>query len=158
MELKKIIILGSSGSGKTKILEYLCENTTKTTAMDYGNTVLEGTKVHFFVPSGKERFGFMQEVLSKNVDGAIIIIDSTNGITEIDLKIMNFIKEKGVSYVIFANKQDIDNKDLNTDSINVPIIPTTAINGGGIDDGLKLLLKLIDENETYIETKTAYGC
>jgi signal recognition particle receptor subunit beta len=86
----------------------------------------------------------MQEVLSKNVDGAIIIIDSINRITEIDLKIMNFIKEKGVPYVIFANKQDINNKDLNTDSINVPIIPTTAINGGGIDEGLKLLLKLID--------------
>lgn len=152
MELKKIIILGSSGSGKTKILEYLCENTTKTTAMDYGNTVLEGTKVHFFVPSGKERFLFMQEVLSKNVDGAIIIIDSTNGITEIDLKIMNFIKEKGVPRVIFGNKQDLINKNLNIEFGDIPIIPTIATTGHGIKEGLIRLFQIMNKENARIKT------
>lgn len=150
MELKKIIILGSSGSGKTTVLEYICTNTIKTAAMDYGNTILNGIKAHFFVPSGKERFSFMQEVLSKNVDGAIILIDSTKGITENDLKILNFIKEKEVHGVIFRNKQDKTSKNLNIEFYDFPVIPTIATTGQGIKKGLKMLFELMNEKNVVV--------
>ncbi|MGF7117918.1 GTPase domain-containing protein [Methanobacterium oryzae] len=150
MKFKKIIIFGSSGSGNTTTLEYICANIVKTAAMDYGNTVLNGIKVHFFAPSGKERFGFMHEVLSKNVDGAIILIDSTKGITENDLKILNFIKEKKVPEVIFENKQDKGSKNLNIEFYNIPVIPTIATTGHGIKKGLITLFELMNEKTTMI--------
>lgn len=150
MKLKKIIILGSSDSGKTTALEHICANTINTTAMDYGNTVLNGIKAHFFAPSGKERFGFMHEVLSKNIDGAIILIDSTKGITENDIKILNFIKEKKIPEVIFENKQDLNSNNLNIEFHDVPIIPTIATTGQGIKKGLKILFELMNEKNTII--------
>jgi signal recognition particle receptor subunit beta len=90
----------------------------------------------------------MQEVLCKNINGAIILIDSIKGITETDEEIMNFIEEKNVPYVIFANKQDLDGK-IQIDTDNVPVIPTVATTCHGIFEGLNILLELIEKNELF---------
>ncbi len=138
----KIIILGSSGSGKTTTLKHICNDMVKTAAMDYGKTTINGKKVHFFCPSGHERFKFMQEVLSKNIDGAIIIIDSSKGITPTEKEFIEYIKLKRVPYVIFANKHDLKNMPLNNEFKLV--IPTVATIGQGIENGLSILLGMID--------------
>jgi signal recognition particle receptor subunit beta len=151
METKKVIITGASNSGKTTALEHICNSKIKTESMDYGKTIIGNEKIHFFIPSGKERFNFMYDVLSQNIDGAIIFVDNTKGITGIDRKIIDFIKEKRVPYVIFTNKQDLCSKTLNI-KFNVPTIPTIATKGHGIEEGLKKLLKLMN-NKNNIEIK-----
>jgi small GTP-binding protein len=155
MDIQKIIILGVSGSGKTTTLKHICKDMVKTTAMDYGKTIVNGKKIHFFSPSGQVRFKFMQEVLCKNIDGAIILIDSTKGINDADEEILNFIENKGVPYVIFANKNDLK-RVVEMDKI--PVIPTTAITGQGITNGLNILLKLIEQNNDYEKNKIACAC
>lgn len=156
MDVKKIVILGASGSGKTTTLKHICSNMITTTALDYGKTVINGKKVHFFCSSGHERFKFMQEVLCKNINGAILIIDNNKGFTENDEEMIDFIKEKKVAYVIFANKQDLDDKIQINKKINKmksPLIPTVATTGQGINNGLNILLALIDQKNPFKENK-----
>lgn len=148
MEVKKIIILGDSESGKTTVLNHICSNMVKTTALDYGKIIINGKKVHFFCSSGHKRFKFMQEVLCQNINGAIIVIDSIKGISETDEEIINFVNKKEAPYVIFSNKQDLDGK-IQIDKDNVPVIPTIATTGHGINKGLNILLELIEKNELF---------
>lgn len=143
MEVKKIIVLGDSGSGKTTALENICENLTETTALDYGKALINGEKTYFFCSAGNKRFSFMQDIISKNLDGAIIFIDNTIGITKNSMRLIRFIEEKHVPYVIFANKHDINKEPLNMD-VNAPIISTNAITGQGIESGLDRLFNLMN--------------
>ena len=110
----KIVVLGSYNSGKTTTLETLCQKKAKieykgtTIALDYGNTMIGGEKVHIFGSPGQERFEFMREILSQGLDGAIVVIDSSKGISNVDETIINKLNLQDVPYVLFANKQDIN--------------------------------------------------
>lgn len=147
----KIVILGSYNSGKTTTLENMCEKVTKveyngtTISLDYGNMSIDGKKLHIFTTPGQERFKFMREILSQGLDGAIVVIDSSKGLASTDINIINRLNLNDIPYVIFANKQDIKSQELNLEDIaDAPIIPTVASTGEGIQDGLHLLLNLLE--------------
>lgn len=152
----KIVILGAYHSGKTTTLEKICKRTTKveyngtTIALDYGNTILDGMKIHIFGSPGQDRFKFMREILSKGLNGAIVVVDSTKGPTNTDAEIIKNLNENRIPYVIFANKQDLKREDFDIEDVlpEVPIIPTVAKDGTGIHQGLELLLELI-QNRTW---------
>jgi small GTP-binding protein domain len=151
----KIVILGSADSGKTTTLETLLnrrnEKVTKiefngtTVALDYGNTTINGERIHIFATPGQERFKFMRDILSNGLSGAIVVIDNSKGVTNTDMRIMEDLNSTNVPYIVFSNKQDIAPGDLESEHIsqNVPIIPTTAKTGEGIQEGLEVLLKLV---------------
>ena len=151
----KIVILGSADSGKTTTLETLLnrrnEKVTKiecngtTVSLDYGNTIINGEKVHIFGSPGQERFKFMREILTTNLSGAIVVIDNSVGVTSTDIQIMENLNNSNIPYVIFANKQDIAPGNLESEYIkpHIPVIPTTAKVGEGIQEGLETLLKLV---------------
>jgi hypothetical protein len=145
----KIVILGSYNSGKTTTLENICEKMTKveyngtTISLDYGNITVDGKKVHIFTTPGQERFKFMREILTQGLDGAIVVIDSSRGLTSTDQNIIKRLNKNQIPYVVFANKQDIVSDDLDFNGIDAPIIPTIAREGEGVEDGLNLLLTLI---------------
>ena len=151
----KIVVLGSYNSGKTTTLENLCQKKAKieyngtTIALDYGNTMIEGEKIHIFGSPGQERFEFMREILSKGLDGAIVVIDSSKGISNVDETILKKLNIKDVPYVLFANKQDISTSIIEHHIIKpeTPIIPTVATSGKGIGDGLLTLLHMIKNKE-----------
>lgn len=144
----KIVVMGAHNSGKTTTLEQICHNRAKveyngtTTALDYGNTMIGEEKVHFFGTPGQERFRFMRRILSEGLDGAILVIDNSNGITSTDNEILERLEQFKVPYVVFSNKQDLNSGELKLE-IDVPIIPTVAQNGDGIHEGLQILLKMV---------------
>jgi len=147
----KIVVLGSYNSGKTTTLENICQKKAKieyngtTISLDYGNTIIEGEKVHIFGSPGQERFEFMREILSQGLDGAIVVIDSSKGISNVDETILTKLNIKDVPYVLFANKQDIKPNIIEHHIIKpeTPIIPTIATSGKGIGEGLLTLLHMI---------------
>jgi small GTP-binding protein len=145
----KIVILGSYNSGKTTTLENLCQKKTKvdykgsTIALDYGNTHLDGEKVHLFSTPGQERFRFMREILSRGLDGAIVVVDNSHGATSLDLEIMGTLEEGDIPYVVFSNKQDLNRDRLVLDSLDPVIIPTIAEEGQGLLEGLTMLLEIV---------------
>ena len=144
----KIVVLGAYNSGKTTTLEQICHNRAKveyngtTTALDYGNTMISGEKVHFFGTPGQDRFRFMRRILSEGLDGAILVVDNSKGITSTDQEILGRLNEFKVPYVVFSNKQDLNSDDLEIDS-NAPVIPTIAQEGEGILEGVGTLLEII---------------
>jgi small GTP-binding protein len=147
----KIVVLGSYNSGKTTTLENICQKKTKieykgtTIALDYGNIVIDGEKIHIFGSPGQERFEFMREILSKGLDGAIVVIDSSKGISTVDEAIINKLNSQDIPYVLFANKQDISTSAVEHHLIkhDTPIIPTVATSGHGVSEGLSTLLKMV---------------
>jgi uncharacterized protein len=147
----KIVVLGSYNSGKTTTLENICQKKAKieykgtTIALDYGNTEIEGEKVHIFGSPGQERFEFMRDILSNGLDGAIVVIDSSKGLSNVDEAILNKLNFKDVPYVLFANKQDISSCAIEHHTIKpeTPIIPTVATSGQGIGEGLLILIQMI---------------
>ena len=147
----KILILGSYNSGKTTTLENICHNKAKveyngtTISLDYGNTQIDGKKVHLFASPGQERFRFMREVLSRGMDGAIVVVDNSQGVTDLDLEIIQTLHQGQVPYVVFANKQDLNTAELDLNGFKAQIIPTTAHEGKGIQEGLDLLLNMVQE-------------
>lgn len=144
METKKILVLGNSDSGKKTALKHICNNLVETEAASYGKTIRNNKKLQIFSPSSAERFQFMKDILSKNMDGTIIVIDNTQGITPNCEEMIDFVEEKDVPYIIFANKQDLNNGPLYSHYPCVHIIPTEAISGKGVIEGLNILLGLME--------------
>lgn len=142
---KKVVIFGDYDSGKTTTLEQLCEKTVKveyngvTVALDYGNMILDGEKIHLFATPGHERFRFMLEIIASGLDGAIIVVDNTRGVTAAEERIMDSLEESGIPYVVFANKQDLDDSTLEINR-EADVIPTIATENVGLLKGLKILL------------------
>ncbi|BDH79322.1 MAG TPA: GTP-binding protein [Methanothermobacter sp.] len=142
---KKIVIFGDYDSGKTTTLEQLCEKTVKveyngiTVALDYGNMIIDGEKIHLFATPGHERFRFMLEIIASGLDGAIIVVDNSRGVTGVEERIMDSLEESGIPYVVFANKQDLDDSTLEIGR-EVDVIPTIATKNVGLLKGLKILL------------------
>ena len=153
----KIVILGSEDSGKTTTIEHILESrkekVTKierkgtTVAFDYGNILVNDEKLHIFATPGQERFHFMREILSNGLDGAILVLDNSKGITVTDINIMEKLNSSDVPYVIFCNKQDIASGKIESPHIkeNITIVPTIAKTGEGIKEGLETLLGLMDQ-------------
>lgn len=117
-----------------------------TVALDYGNTVINGERLHIFATPGQERFHFMRQILSNGLDGAIVVIDNSKGLTNTDKQIIDNLNSNDVPYVVFCNKQDIVPGKIESPHIkeNIPIIPTTAKTGEGIHEGLETLLELME--------------
>jgi small GTP-binding protein len=137
----KVIITGHFSAGKTSFVNSLTGNalTTEvpltgeteklekdftTVAMDYGTIDLDGKKVHLFGTPGQERFDFMLDILSKNSDGVIILIDSTKkDKIEETKKFVEYFLEAGIPFIVASNKQDLENAmsiEEISDKLNVP--------------------------------------
>ena len=148
----KIVILGSYNSGKTTTVGSICDKKTEikyngtTIALDYGNTIINGEKIHIFGSPGQERFEFMRKILSYGLNGAIVVIDSLKGVTDIDEGIIESLNSHNVPYVVFANKQDLNPVFPEFEGItdDVPVVPTVALEGKGVNYGLKVLLSRIN--------------
>ncbi len=144
MKIKKVLFLGASGSGKTTALEHINnDELIDILLFDYGKAIIGNDTTYLFSSPGLEGFKFINDVLSPDVEGIIIFIDNTIGITETDLEILNFIHKKHIPYVIFANKQDLCSSILKID-FDALILPTIATEGIGINDGLKMLFRLTE--------------
>jgi len=106
------------------------EHNGTTVALDYGNILIDGSKIHIFATPGQKRFKFMRQILARGLNGAILVIDSSVGVTDTDHEIMDKLERNNIPYVIFANKQDINPVEIDIgDKTDVPIIPTIATDG-----------------------------
>jgi len=137
----KVMITGHFSAGKTSFVKSLTNNalTTEvpltekgeklekdytTVAMDYGTIDIDGTKVHLFGTPGQERFDFMLDILSKNSDGVIIVLDSTKrDKLEETKKFVDYFLEAGIPFIVASNKQDLEGSmsiEEISDKLNIP--------------------------------------
>jgi signal recognition particle receptor subunit beta len=143
MEIKKVMVFGTPGSGKGDALKRICSKLIETVSMDYGTAIIENTKIHFFSPAEDEKFSFMNEVLSKNLDGTIIFLNNSQKINDKQIKGIKKVMG-GAPSIIFTNTTNKAHPYLNT-SKSIPVIYTDEDQSTTIDNGIKTLLKMMSQ-------------
>lgn len=161
MNILKVVVFGALNAGKTTFVERLSgqelflkgEFESITTSFDFVQVEQKGFLIHLFASPGHRRFSFMWETLATGMNGAILLIDSTVGITPVDQELIKFIKKYDVPYVIAANKEDISEinpelirKELNI-SDDVTIWNTSALNDGNLASFMDRLIEDITKTD-----------
>jgi len=120
----KIVVMGSEDVGKTTLMENLITNVGKvehngtTVAIDYGRIEMDDKKFHFFGTPGQERFGFMREIAIQGADYALLVLDATVGLRNVDLDIINLLTNRDIPFSVFINKMDLCNESNAIEIIN----------------------------------------
>lgn len=126
MSSYKVVVTGPFNSGKTEFIKTISDipvvSTEKkittedrgikaetTVAMDYGRAVIDGTTFYMTGTPGQERFKFMWDILSNEMNAFIVLVDSTDkpSFPEAADMIEQFSSYNDVPYLIVANKTDL---------------------------------------------------
>ncbi|RXE56713.1 GTP-binding protein [Methanoculleus taiwanensis] len=113
----KIVVFGGFNAGKSTFVHALdstarhiearTEGGTTTVAFDFGRLTLLDQRVYVFGTPGQERFEFVREILSRGMDGAVIVVDATVGLDTTTLAVYTWLKEKQTPIAVMLNKCDL---------------------------------------------------
>jgi len=110
----KIVVFGAFGAGKTTLIKTLDPSSkhveaeglggSTTIALDFGKVEIDGRHVYLFGTPGQERFGFAREVISKGMDGAILLADATSPVDDFTRHLFDSLTGAGIPFVVMVNK------------------------------------------------------
>lgn len=123
----KIVVTGPFNAGKTAFIKAISEievvsterkitnplsavKEETTVAMDFGRVALGDLVLHMFGTPGQKRFDFMWDILAQEMEGFIVLADSTTPeiLDEVERILKLFQQyEETVPYVVAATKQDM---------------------------------------------------
>jgi small GTP-binding protein len=122
----KIVVTGTFNAGKSQFVKTLSEievisterkittedkqiKSETTVAMDFGRFTMADQTLHLFGTPGQPRFQFMWEILAKEMDGFIILVDGTlpESFGEANRLIDLFTRISPAPFVVAVNKQDL---------------------------------------------------
>jgi len=168
----KIVVTGPFNSGKTEFIRAISEigvvNTdqpitnpdekvkeTTTVAIDYGKLTLDKDFVlYLFGTPGQSRFKHMWEILSKDMLGYIVMVDSTDpkSIEKAKDIMRTFSAYAPVPFVVAANKQDMENaippekiREMMGLPPNIKIVPCVATDKQSVRDVIIALAQTVLE-------------
>ncbi len=124
----KIVITGPFSAGKTRFIKTISDievvsterrishrekgvKAQTTVAMDYGRVTLDDRTLHLHGTPGQARFDFMWEILSQEMAGFVLVVDSTDPDSFPDARELIDLFTQGrrrIPYVVAANKQDVE--------------------------------------------------
>lgn len=167
----KVVVTGPFNSGKTEFIKRISDipvvSTEKrvttedqgiksqtTVAMDYGRVTLDGDTLYLYGTPGQTRFDFMWEILSGEMDGFLVLVDSTNVAAFPDAAnlIELFSGYTDVPYLIVANKADLEGAARLADvqrgveaNPNITVMPCVATQKSSVRQVLLQLLSLLKQ-------------
>jgi len=110
----KIVVFGAFGAGKTTLIRTLDPSSkhveaegvggSTTIALDFGKVEIDGRHVYLFGTPGQERFEFAREVISRGMDGAILLADATSPVDDFTRHLFDSLTGAGIPFVIMVNK------------------------------------------------------
>jgi small GTP-binding protein len=169
----KVVVTGPFNVGKTvfihtisdipivsterRITDHLQSTKDETTvAMDYGQVKLGGDMLHLYGTPGQPRFDFMWNILSKEMDAFLVLVDSADRETLLQAKRLirifrRFHRKRRVPYLVVANKQDKDDA-LSVQKVGkalglgeeIPVVPCVANKKPSVRNVLQELRTLLD--------------
>ncbi|MDD1677597.1 MAG: GTP-binding protein [Methanomicrobiales archaeon] len=77
-----------------------------TVAIDFGRTAIGDWQVYLFGTPGQERFEFVRSMITRNLDGALLLIDPMAGLKSMHYDIHRRLKEEGIPVAFLINKCD----------------------------------------------------
>ena len=98
---------------------------------------------------GALRMRKARQMLNKT-DLAVMVIDATAGLTDVDNDILKLIKAKEIPCVVAVNKADLATPSIHVDGL--PVIAVSAVTGQGIHDLKELMGKTApkDDNSKHV--------
>jgi small GTP-binding protein len=152
----KIVVFGAYNAGKSTFIRALdpfsrhieAENAdgSTTVAMDFGRIRIGDHSVFLFGTPGQERFEFARKVLSRGMDGAIVVVDSTRDMDEITINLFQWLMSRGIPVAVMANKCDCADALPDQVKARAPWFPVHAISartGMNVEPSLRAFLKEI---------------
>lgn len=157
----KIVVFGPLDAGKTTFVEAISgnklllkgEHKTITTSFDFVQLKYNGFLIQLYATPGHRRFSFMWGSLARGMKGAVLVLDSAVGISQVDIDILEFISKFKVPYIIAANKNDLIHlpEENIREKLNIPdeiqVIHTSALLNQNLKPVLETLVKEIEDNE-----------
>ena len=165
----KVLVTGPFNAGKTEFTRTISDIPIVTTerrisdhfqsvkdettvAMDYGQFKLDGDLLHLYGTPGQPRFEFMWDILSREMDAFVILVDSHDrqGLVQAKRLIRTFRRKSRVPHLVVANRQDMDNalpveaigKVLGLDE-KTPVVPCVATDRASVRSALEELRRLL---------------
>jgi len=168
-KLMKVIVTGPFNSGKTQFIGTVSDIDVVTTerkittedrgikgettvAMDYGRVELDDVVIHLNGTPGQARFDFMWEILTREMSGFIVLVDSIDKLSFADARdlIALFQEYKSVPYLIAANKQDLDGAASLYEvrrgvgvGDNILVMPCVATKKSSVQQVLRQMISLV---------------
>ncbi len=169
MSAFKIVVTGPFNSGKTEFIKTISDipvvSTEKrittedkgikaetTVAMDYGRVLLDGDTLYLYGTPGQTRFDFMWEILSGEMNGFIVLVDSTDtpsfpdAVELIDL----FSGFENVPHLVVANKTDLSGaaklaevRRLTQVGNDITVMPCVALQKSSVRQVLLQMVELL---------------
>ncbi len=158
--IPKILITGPYNAGKSTMVKALSETAVSidrlgtTIALDHGYVEKKGFACNIFGTPGQGRFDWIMEVLSKDVWGVILIVDSTKPESfPRALEMLEKVKKENIPFIVFANKQDLEGA-LSPEEIKkmlgVPIVVGgSAKTGENVEKALTTLFEEILKRSVF---------
>lgn len=126
-QVYKIIVTGPFNAGKTQFIRTISDidvvsterrittedrgiKAETTVAMDYGRVNLDNRVIHLNGTPGQARFDFMWEILAREMQGFVVLVDATDlpSFPEAAELIDVFSEFHRVPYLVAANKTDLE--------------------------------------------------
>jgi len=128
VETFKLVITGAFNTGKSTFIRSLSDIATvdtdkatsspdeqrikanTTVAMDYGRVALDDYTLRLYGTPGQNRFEFMRDILARNMNGFLVLVDLSQPATIDDAAaILAQFRDHGeVPYAVVANKSDLN--------------------------------------------------
>ena len=152
----KIVVFGAYNAGKSSFIRALdpfsrhieAENAdgSTTIALDFGRIRIGDCSVFLFGTPGQERFEFARTILSRGMDGAVVVVDSTREMDEITEHLLQWLRSRRIPVAVMANKCDRAEALPEEVRSQVPWFPVHAISartGMNVEPSLRTFLKEI---------------
>ncbi len=124
MKSCKVVITGAFNTGKSVFIRTASDiavvstekpitddlsqvKETTTVAMDYGQTTVGGMLIHLYGTPGQPRFDFMWDILARDADALLVLVDSTDRSTlTLARQLLRRLARRRTPYLVVATKQD----------------------------------------------------
>lgn len=152
----KILVVGSQGTGKTTMIHRVTKHPFSvdvngtTVGLDFGVLKTSGLQVHIFGCPGMRHFNLVRKALSVGSHGVVLVVDSTDAqsVIEGERYLKDIFGLNVPPFVVAANKQDQEGA-LSPQQIqrlltlDAPVFPTSALRGDGLEEPLRVLIRLL---------------
>ncbi len=171
MKTYKVVVTGPFNAGKTAFIRTVSDIEIVTTerkvtdaevaavkeettvALDYGKTRMDEAVLHLYGTPGQSRFEVMWQILARDMDAFIVVIDSQdrNSLMEAKQIIRTFRKgNTRIPYMVIANKQDGESP-MTAEEVakllglpeDVPVVPCVAVNAESAKSALAQIVPLL---------------
>jgi small GTP-binding protein len=152
----RVLVTGPYHAGKSTIVRELSQTAISvdrmgtTIAFDYGSLEISGVEVELLGTPGQERFEFIFKIFAREVNGIMLIVDSTKPEELPRARKMRRLAGEQLPLVVVANKRDLQGS-MSIEEIReglklerrVPVVETVAIEGKGVREALERLIEII---------------